>query len=276
MTPPGSSAPRYNPLTHPTWLCSVAASAKKAMQNPIFEWIEKNRPSRIAVLTGAGISAESGIRTFRDPGGLWENLRAEDIATPEAFARDPGLVWRWYEARRAQIRDAAPNPGHEALARLETDLENRGQFTLITQNVDGLHRRAGSRSIIELHGNIFRTRCVREGRVEERLDPFASLPPLCPCGALIRPDVVWFGEMLPPGAIERAATAVRESELLLVVGTSGVVHPAAGLVSLLVEGEAVEINPEETPLSRLMRFAIRGPSASSLPQLAAAIAEALR
>src|SRR5688500_18075898 len=119
------------------------------MQNRIFEWIERNHPSRIAVLTGAGISAESGIRTFRDAGGLWEDLRAEDIATPEAFERDPGLVWRWYEARRAQIRDATPNPGHEALAQLERDLEDRGKLTLITQNVDGLHRRAGSRSIIE-------------------------------------------------------------------------------------------------------------------------------
>ncbi|HEY0788633.1 MAG TPA: NAD-dependent deacylase [Thermoanaerobaculia bacterium] len=236
------------------------------------DWIEQHRPRRIAALTGAGISAESGIPTFRDAGGLWENYRAEELATPEAFARDPRLVWRWYEWRRGIIREAAPNDGHLALAALEAHLAAAdGALTLITQNVDGLHRRAGSRNVIELHGNIFRVRCTREGTREERIDAFETRPPLCACGATLRPDVVWFGEMLPPGAIEQAAAAVADSDLLLVIGTSGVVHPAAGLVSMLRRGQAIEVNPQETPISRLAHLSVHAPAAVALPPLAAAI-----
>jgi NAD-dependent deacetylase len=239
-------------------------------------WIEKHRPRRVVALTGAGISAESGIPTFRDAGGLWENYRAEDLATPEAFARDPELVWRWYEWRRGIIRDAVPNDGHLALASLEDVLtEPERAFTLITQNVDGLHRRAGSRNVIELHGNIFRVRCTREGTTTERVEAFDALPPLCSCGAGLRPDVVWFGEMLPAGAIETAAAAVSAADLLLVVGTSGVVHPAAGLVSMLRQGGAIEVNPQQTPISRLALISIHAPAAEVVPALAAAIERSL-
>ncbi|HUP63994.1 MAG TPA: NAD-dependent deacylase [Thermoanaerobaculia bacterium] len=238
-------------------------------------WIESHHPSHIAVLTGAGVSAESGIPTFRDAGGLWETYRAEELATPQAFARDPALVWRWYESRRALVRQAQPNAAHEALARLERSIAGRGELTLITQNVDGLHARAGSSSLIELHGNLFRVRCFEEETVSERMDPFDQMPPRCDCGSLLRPDVVWFGELLPPGFIERAADAVARADLLMVLGTSGVVHPAAGLVSMLRHGEAIEVNPARTPLSRLARFSIQAPAAEVVPRLVAAIEKSL-
>ena len=239
-------------------------------------WIEEHHPRRIAALTGAGISAESGIPTFRDAGGLWETHRAEELATPQAFARDPALVWRWYEWRRSVIREAVPNDGHLALASLEDALARRGgALTLVTQNVDGLHRRAGARNVIELHGNIFRVRCTREGKTVERTESFAELPPHCACGALLRPDVVWFGEMLPSGAIETASAAVAAADLLLVIGTSGVVHPAAGLVSMLRHGEAMEVNPQETPITRLVSVAIHAPAAHVLPLLASAVERSL-
>ncbi|HVR44477.1 MAG TPA: NAD-dependent deacylase [Thermoanaerobaculia bacterium] len=240
------------------------------------QWIEERRPSRVAVLTGAGISAESGIPTFRDAGGLWESYRAEDLATAEAFGRDPHLVWRWYEWRRGMIRDAHPNEAHLALARLESGLAGRGELTVITQNVDGLHGRAGSREVVELHGSIFRVRCVREQTWEERLEPFETLPPHCRCGSLLRPDVVWFGEMLPPGELERAAAAVRGADVLLVIGTSGVVHPAAGLISMLERGEAIEINPQQTPISRLARFSIHDRAVSVVPRIVDAIVGSAR
>lgn len=240
------------------------------------EWIEQRRPSRVVALTGAGISAESGIPTFRGPGGLWENHRPEELATPGAFARDPLLVWRWYEWRRNLVRQASPNRAHEALARLERVLAADGGMTLVTQNVDGLHRRAGSRSILELHGNLFRVRCPGEGIVEERMDPLGELPPRCLCGRLLRPDVVWFGEMLPPGVLEAAIGAVRDADLLLVIGTSGVVHPAAGLVTMLEAGEAMEINPEQTPISELARFSIQGGASEVVPAIVEAIEGAQR
>jgi NAD-dependent deacetylase len=240
-------------------------------------WIETHRPSRVVALTGAGISAESGIPTFRDAGGLWETHRAEELATPQAFARDPHLVWRWYEWRRGLIRDAVPNDAHLALATLEDALERGdGSFALITQNVDGLHRRAGSRNLIELHGNIFRVRCTRAGTAREATESFRELPPHCACGAVLRPDVVWFGEMLPAGAMEAAADRVVASDLLLVIGTSGVVHPAAGLVSLAESGLSIEINPQETPLTRLADVSIHAPAAVAIPPLAAAVERSLR
>jgi NAD-dependent deacetylase len=203
--------------------------------------IHEARPRSTVVLTGAGVSADSGIPTFRGEGGLWRNYRAEDLATPEAFARDPLLVWQWYEWRRSIVRNAQPNAAHLAIARLPKCL-------VVTQNVDGLHQRAGSTDIIELHGNLFRTRCVREEIRRDALEPFEDLPPHCECGALLRPDVVWFGELLPAGAFERAARTVREADLLLVIGTSGVVFPAAGLVSFH-EGLSIEINPQSSAVS---------------------------
>jgi NAD-dependent protein deacetylase/lipoamidase len=182
---------------------------------------------RVAILTGAGVSAESGVPTFRDAlTGLWARFRPEDLATPEAFARDPALVWRWYRERRQRLRTVEPNPGHRALVALEGRIP---ELTLITQNVDGLHARAGSREVIELHGNITRVKCFAEDTpVEEWADTEAV--PACPrCGGPLRPDVVWFGEMLPPLALERARAAAGRCDVFLSVGTSNLVEPAASL-----------------------------------------------
>ncbi len=228
--------------------------------------IRNRRPETVVVLTGAGVSADSGIPTFRGESGLWRNYRAEDLATPEAFARNPLLVWEWYEWRRSIIRKAEPNTAHRALARL-------GGALVVTQNVDGLHHRAGSRDVIELHGNLFRTRCVREQTTRDALDPFVDLPPKCECGALLRPDVVWFGEMLPEGAFEQAGHAVRNADLLLVIGTSGVVFPAAGLVSLH-RGLSIEINPQISAISSSCTFAISATAAEATPPIVEAILDA--
>lgn len=212
----------------------------------------------VAVLTGAGISAESGIATFRGSGGLWENEPVERVATPQAFARDPVRVWRFYDARRVQATTCAPNAGHRALARLEAGLS--GAFTLATQNVDGLHLLAGSRNVLELHGSLWRVRCTRCGhRREDRTAPLPDLPPTCACGALLRPDIVWFGEMLPEGLFEGAAAAAAACDLFLVVGTSGVVEPAASLARLAASAgaEVWEVNPEATPLTPYCQRSVR-------------------
>jgi NAD-dependent deacetylase len=223
----------------------------------------------VAVLTGAGISAESGIPTFRGAGGLWRQYRAEDLATPEAFARDPRLVWEWYDWRRCLISKAEPNAGHRALAELE---RRKRSFTLVTQNVDGLHDRAGSRSLLKLHGDIWWMRCTACGR-EEKDDraPLAVLPPQCGCGGLLRPGVVWFGEPLPAQTWREAEEAARNAEVLLVVGTAAVVYPAAGLAPLAKSAGArvIELNPEETPLSAHVDCSLRGRSGELLPQLIA-------
>jgi NAD-dependent deacetylase len=223
------------------------------------------RPRSVVVFTGAGVSADSGIPTFRGAGGLWRDFRAEDLATPEAFRRDPRLVWEWYEWRRGLIRDARPNAAHEAIARLP-------RATVVTQNVDGLHARAGTADVIELHGNLFRVRCVRDGRTTIREDAFPSLPPSCECGGLLRPDVVWFGEMLPDDAVARAVSAIRAAELLLIIGTSGVVYPAAGFVRLH-RGFSVEINPEASALSSACTFAIAERAAAATPAIVDALLE---
>lgn len=234
------------------------------------EAIAQLRPRKIVALTGAGISAESGIPTFRGAGGLWENHRAEDLATPAAFKRDPQLVWRWYEWRREIIRNAQPNAAHTALARLES--AGGIDSLIVTQNVDGLHRRGGASRIIELHGNIMEARCVAEGDVREFSAPQQSLPPRCDCGSLLRPNVVWFGEMLPPGAWEAAAEAVASADLVLVIGTSGVVYPAAGLIGFQQRGISIEINPEATPLSSNCSYAIAATAGAATPALVDAIA----
>ena len=198
------------------------------MHGPFAESLR--RAHRVTVLTGAGVSAESGLPTFRDAlTGLWARHRPEDLATPEAFERDPGTVWAWYRMRREAALAAEPNPAHVALARLETLVP---RFTLITQNVDGLHRRAGSRSVVELHGDLTRARCSREGaRVERWEEPAdGEAPPRCEgCGAYLRPDVVWFGEQLPEQALQQAWAAVYDSDVFLAVGTSNLVEPAASL-----------------------------------------------
>ena len=224
---------------------------------------------RVVVLTGAGVSAESGVPTFRDAlTGLWATFDPRELATPAAFARNPKLVWDWYAQRRAQVSSVAPNAGHHALAELEQRVP---RFLLVTQNVDGLHARAGSRALVELHGNIARVRCSRDDSVVEHWDePSDALPPRCPaCGSFLRPDVVWFEEMLPPDAIERAESAARGCDVMLVVGTSGEVYPAAALphYARAAGARIVEINPNTTPLSALAHDTLRGASTIVLPAL---------
>ena len=227
---------------------------------------------RVAVLTGAGISAESGVPTFRQAQtGLWARYDPQQLATPQAFRRQPQLVWDWYAWRRGLVAGVEPNPGHFALAELERRVP---QFTLITQNVDSLHQRAGSRAVLELHGNISRTTCSREGRVVEAWPESDERPPRCPhCGAFLRPDVVWFGEALPADVLEAAIAATRTADVFLTIGTSGLVHPAASLPLLAARQGAVtvEVNPEETPLSEEMTYCLRGPSGVLLPALVAAV-----
>ena len=226
------------------------------------------RSASVVVLTGAGISAASGLPTFRAPqDGLWSQYRPEELATPEAFSRDPELVWRWYRWRRELAGDAMPNAAHEALSRWERQCAD---FHLVTQNVDGLHERAGSRSLLELHGNIFRDRCSREKKVLECVVEDERGLPHCPdCRALARPDVVWFGESLNQDILELALAVSKACDLLLSVGTSGVVFPAAALPGYAQERGArlVEINTEDTALTAHADYSLRGPAAQLLPEL---------
>lgn len=220
------------------------------------------RPESVAVLTGAGISAESGIATFRGAGGLWEGHRVEEVAHPSAWARDPLTVWRFYEARRVQGATCSPNRGHLGLAELERRLE--GRFTLATQNVDGLHHLAGSRNVLELHGSLWRVRCVDCGlEVEDRTVPLPHLPPRCEaCGGVQRPAIVWFGEVLPHDLFSAAVDAAQACSLFLVVGTSAVVQPAASLAMIAAEAGAQvwEVNPDRTPLAGLVDRAWQSPA----------------
>jgi NAD-dependent deacetylase len=229
----------------------------------------------VAVLTGAGISAESGVPTFRGEDGLWRQYRVEDLATPQAFRRNPTLVWEWYDWRRELIANCQPNQAHLTLAEMEQALPD---FTLITQNVDGLHRRAGSQKVVEFHGNLWDVRCVAEGTVREYLDvPLPEVPPRCQCGALLRPNVVWFGESLPAGAIAAAQEVAMSCDLMLVIGTSGVVHPAASMPLWAKRGGAylVEINVQRTPISTYADEVILGQAAVEVPNLWAKWREAL-
>jgi NAD-dependent deacetylase len=230
--------------------------------------LEQLRSARsVAVLTGAGVSAESGIPTFRGQDGLWRNFVPEELATAEAFERNPKLVWEWYMWRRALVSGAEPNPGHLALVQLEAGFED---FTLVTQNVDGLHERAGSQNIIELHGNIMRSRCHSCGYPagEAALDEDGQLS-ACECGGLLRPDVVWFGELLPAEALKRAWDAAKRANIFLSVGTSSAVQPAAGLADLAKQNGAylVEINPKTTVMSDQFDERLRGPSGEILPMI---------
>jgi NAD-dependent deacetylase len=220
----------------------------------------------VVALTGAGISAESGVPTFRGEGGLWRSFRPEELATPGAFRRDPKLVWEWYDWRRGLIASCEPNAAHRALAEMEAELPD---FMLITQNVDGLHQSAGSRHALELHGNIWRTRCTGCGQVTEDYQvPLPQFPPRCPeCAALQRPDVVWFGELLSRDVLDAAWAAAERCSLMLVIGTSAVVQPAASLpvVALRNGARLVEVNPVDTPLSAHAHEVLRGPAAEVLP-----------
>jgi NAD-dependent deacetylase len=223
---------------------------------------------RVVALTGAGISAESGVPTFRGKDGLWRQFRAEDLATPEAFARDPKLVWEWYDWRRGLIAGCSPNAGHATLAAWESVFP---RFTLITQNVDGLHALAGSKNILELHGNIWKVRCPSEHSVSDNRDvPLAEIPPRCPaCGALLRPHIVWFGEPLDRAVIGRAFEESAASEVMVVVGTSALVHPAASLPHSAADAGAavIEVNPDPTPLTTFATVSLRGPAGLILPAL---------
>ncbi len=226
----------------------------------------------IVVLTGAGISAESGVPTFRDAQtGLWANFKAEELATPQAFLRNPEMVWNWYMMRREMIGQAKPNAGHFALARMELKTP---RFLLVTQNIDNLHRLAGNKNLIEIHGNIQRTKCFDEGTGVEEWDASSGVPPKCPrCGGLLRPDVVWFGEMLSPGAYEAAAEAARKCDVFFSIGTSSIVYPAASLPyeALSRMRLTIEINPEETPLSARVNYHFSGAAGKLLPQLVSAV-----
>ena len=211
--------------------------------------------------------------TFREAQiGLWERFDPRELATPEAFERDPGLVWDWYAWRRKLVGQAAPNQGHLALAGMQDVAQN---LTLVTQNVDGLHQRAGSRDVIELHGNILRTRCSVEGVEVDEYEESGSLPACPSCGAPLRPDVVWFGEMLPPAALDAASEAARGADLFLSVGTSSLVYPAAALPYEALESGAtlVEINPGETPLTPHADYVLRGPAGDVLPCLIRELSE---
>ena len=225
---------------------------------------------RVCVLTGAGVSAESGVPTFRAADGLWEGHHIEDVATPQGFARDPKLVWRFYNARRANAAKVKPNPAHYALVAIEDRLG--ANFTLATQNVDGLHRVAGSRNLLELHGSLRRTRCTACGVEADRgLEPLGELPECLECGGLLRPAIVWFHEILPEDVIEAAMTAASTCDVLLVVGTSAVVFPAASLIPIARGAGAtvIESNLTRTEASHQVDIGLYGPSGQVLPRLVA-------
>jgi NAD-dependent deacetylase len=226
------------------------------------------RARAVAVVSGAGVSAESGVPTFRSMGGLWEQHPVEDVATPDGFRRNPRLVWEFYEARRRNMGSVEPNPGHLAIAEMQKLYE---EFSVVTQNVDGLHRQAGSSRVLELHGSLWRARCAGDcGRL---LDPYPypapEIPPHCECGALLRPDVVWFGEGLPSDVLDEGVALARSSDVTLVVGTSGVVWPAAGIpLDAQMHGAfTIEVNPERTELTSRLDVSLRGPSGEVLPRL---------
>ncbi|MCK4900920.1 MAG: NAD-dependent deacylase [Anaerolineales bacterium] len=241
------------------------------------ELIRSLRTARqVAVLTGSGISAESGIPTFREAQtGLWARYDPQELATPQAFRSNPRLVWEWYTWRRELVSQAEPNPGHIALAELEKRLGGTdSQFTLITQNVDGLHQRAGSQAIIELHGNIMRTKCFNEDTPVEKWNDIDDIPPHCPnCGGPLRPDVVWFGENLPPDTLQSSWDTAQTCDLFFSIGTSILVEPAASLpyIALLQGATIIEVNPSATSLTEQATYVLRGPAGKILPRLVQAI-----
>lgn len=224
----------------------------------------------VFVLTGSGISAESGVPTFRDAQtGLWSRYSPQQLATPHAFNEDPELVWRWYASRRDNLSRVMPNAAHDALARLELLVP---RLSLVTQNVDGLHQRAGSSNVLEFHGNLMSNRCSRDGSLQVAPADSDSVPPLCPeCGAYLRPGVVWFGEPIPTDVLESAFQAAAACDVYFSIGTSSVVHPAASLVEAAMQNDAVivEVNPETTPLTRHADFVLARQAGAALPELLA-------
>jgi len=225
------------------------------------------------LLTGAGISAESGIPTFRGADGLWKNYSATDLATPEAFRKDPALVWEWYHWRQNIISKAEPNPAHYAVVDLEKKLE---RFLLLTQNVDNLHRHAGSKNVLEIHGNIFRTRCLICGEIanyQEPSEPANSTLPKCACGGSLRPDVVWFGEAIPQDIWQNSLDFLSRADAALICGTSGIVWPAAAIPEIAQRGniKTIEINLEPTAVSSIVDVSIHGKAGEILPKIVAAL-----
>lgn len=232
------------------------------------------RSRRMVATTGAGISKESGIPTFRDPDGLWSRYRPEELATREAFLSNPKLVWGWYRERLRLAREVQPNPAHYALVELEKLLP---RFLLVTQNVDNLHRRAGSREIVELHGCIERYRCFDYAHQVQENPDWGDDPPLCHCGSLIRPDVVWFGEPLPAAELDCAFGETQRCDVLLVIGTSGLVHPAAQLPNLAkqVGATVIEINVRSSGITHTSDLFLEGESGKILPEIAALVRKSL-
>lgn len=225
------------------------------------------KAQHLVVLTGAGISAESGVPTFRGQDGLWRQYRAMDLATPEAFLEDPKLVWEFYNWRRELLAPLCPNPGHLGLVELEKRLP---KFTLITQNIDGLHQVAGSRNMLELHGNLWWVRCTACGMKEEdRTVPLPALPKCRSCGGLLRPHVVWFGEMLEPPVLNASYEAIEQSDVMLVIGTSGTVQPAAsmGVLAKRTGSLVAEINLDPTPYTDAYHISISGKAGDVIPRL---------
>jgi len=230
------------------------------------------KAERVAALTGAGVSQESGLRTFRDAQtGLWSQYKPTELASPEAYEKNPKLVWDWYAMRRAKVREVEPNPGHYALVEMSHHIPD---FSLITQNVDNLHRKAGSPHVIELHGNLQRVRCSSCGEQPEAWEDADGDVPHCEsCGSLLRPDVVWFGESLPRAELEAAVQAARACQVFFSIGTSGLVQPAASLAYAAHNRGAVvvEINAEPTPLTHKVDFALHGKSGEIMPALVQAV-----
>ena len=225
------------------------------------------RARSVVAFTGAGISAESGVPTFRGDDGIWAKFKPEELANMNAFMRNPELVWEWYKARKKVIADIQPNAGHYALVEMESMFPS---FTIVTQNIDNLHRRAGSKSVFELHGNIERNYCMKCGKnFTNQFVLMGDSAPHCDCGGLIRPDVVWFGEMLPEDEWQGAARACQAADVLFSIGTSGVVYPAASLPFIAEKNGAfiVEINPEPTPLTGIADEFFEGKSGVILPEL---------
>jgi len=255
--------PAGQPVNFPPELLSLLRGTLRHGSTQASKWV---------ALTGAGVSQESGLRTFRDAQtGLWAQYKPEDLASPQAFARDPKLIWDWYAWRREAVKGVRPNAGHYALAEIEKRIP---RFTLITQNVDGLHRMAGSQNVLELHGNIQRVRCSKCSAFAETWDDDTESVPCCKvCGGLLRPDVVWFGEALPRDQLEAAVAAARSCDVFFSIGTSGVVQPAASLAHAARNRGAVvvEINAEPTPLTAKAKYALQGKSGEILPELVKAI-----
>jgi NAD-dependent deacetylase len=252
----------------------MTPKAKSPLQQAV---AQLHAAQQIVVFTGAGVSKESGVPTFRDAQtGLWANYNPEDLATREGFLRDPAMVWSWYDFRRNRVWTVEPNPGHLALVNLQSWVEAQPErsWTLITQNIDNLHQRAGSTGVLELHGNIFRYKCLDRNHSvtlpEEQTSPQESLPPECSqCGSWVRPDVVWFGETLPENILNQSYAAAARADVMLIVGTSGVVYPAADIPQEARRNGAclIEINPEPSALTPMVDVFLEGPSGTILSEL---------